>query len=166
VDLGENRDSPVESKASKGARIGQAQAAQLTMEAIRGRVREVLTIAEQRGLLADRRLRRMRISLLRKELSADWRPNGSDVQKSSRAMCLKTWRRGPGSNRRIKVLQTSPLPLGYRALAGMPFVRVRPTLNPAQPSSGATDTDWSGRRDLNSRPSPWQGDALPLSYSR
>ena len=25
------------------------------------------------------------------------------------------WRRGPGSNRRIKVLQTSPLPLGYRA---------------------------------------------------
>src|SRR5579863_10343182 len=27
-------------------------------------------------------------------------------------------------------------------------------------------TVWSGRRDLNSRPSPWQGDALPLSYSR
>ena len=26
--------------------------------------------------------------------------------------------------------------------------------------------EWSGRRDLNSRPSPWQGDALPLSYSR
>src|ERR1700729_1679930 len=28
------------------------------------------------------------------------------------------------------------------------------------------DAEWSGRRDLNSRPSPWQGDALPLSYSR
>ena len=28
------------------------------------------------------------------------------------------------------------------------------------------DRIWSGRRDLNSRPSPWQGDALPLSYSR
>ena len=28
----------------------------------------------------------------------------------------KTWRRGSESNRRIKVLQTSPLPLGYRAL--------------------------------------------------
>ena len=28
----------------------------------------------------------------------------------------KNWRRGSGSNRRIKVLQTSPLPLGYRAL--------------------------------------------------
>ena len=27
----------------------------------------------------------------------------------------KNWRRGSGSNRRIKVLQTSPLPLGYRA---------------------------------------------------
>ena len=27
-------------------------------------------------------------------------------------------------------------------------------------------TNWSGKRDLNSRPSPWQGDALPLSYSR
>src|SRR5262249_36935277 len=24
----------------------------------------------------------------------------------------------------------------------------------------------SGKRDLNPRPSPWQGDALPLSYSR
>ena len=29
---------------------------------------------------------------------------------------LKDWRRGSESNRRIKVLQTSPLPLGYRAL--------------------------------------------------
>ena len=25
---------------------------------------------------------------------------------------------------------------------------------------------WSGRRDSNPRPSPWQGDALPLSYAR
>src|SRR3989304_468173 len=25
---------------------------------------------------------------------------------------------------------------------------------------------WSGKRDLTPRPSPWQGDALPLSYSR
>ena len=30
------------------------------------------------------------------------------------------WRRGSESNRRIKVLQTSPLPLGYRA----PFLAV------------------------------------------
>jgi hypothetical protein len=27
-------------------------------------------------------------------------------------------------------------------------------------------TMWSGRRDSNSRPSPWQGDALPLSHFR
>src|SRR6185436_10566668 len=26
--------------------------------------------------------------------------------------------------------------------------------------------DWSGKRDLNPRPRPWQGRALPLSYSR
>ena len=26
--------------------------------------------------------------------------------------------------------------------------------------------NWSGRRDSNSRRSPWQGDALPLSHSR
>ena len=25
---------------------------------------------------------------------------------------------------------------------------------------------WSGKRDSNSRPSPWQGDALPLSHFR
>ena len=43
----------------------------------------------------------------------------------------------------IKVLQTSALPLGYVA-----------------------SLKWSGKRDSNSRPSPWQGDALPLSYSR
>jgi hypothetical protein len=33
----------------------------------------------------------------------------------------RSWRRGPGSNRRIKVLQTSPLPLGYRASQGLRF---------------------------------------------
>jgi hypothetical protein len=27
-------------------------------------------------------------------------------------------------------------------------------------------TDWSGRRDSNPRPRPWQGRALPLSYAR
>ena len=31
---------------------------------------------------------------------------------------------------------------------------------------GVSDENWSGKRDLNPRPSPWQGDALPLSYSR
>src|SRR5262249_12144821 len=38
------------------------------------------------------------------------RPRGPSV------LICKRWRRGSESNRRIKVLQTSPLPLGYRAL--------------------------------------------------
>jgi hypothetical protein len=76
----------------------------------------------------------------------------------------RNWRRGPGSNRRIKVLQTSPLPLGYRALAGQPNCCGSP-LHRSQ-SGRRRRVKWSGRRDLNSRPSPWQGDALPLSYSR
>ena len=42
----------------------------------------------------------------------------------------------------IKVLQTSALPLGYAAII------------------------LSGRRDSNPRPSPWQGDILPLNYFR
>ena len=37
--------------------------------------------------------------------------------------------------------------------------------DPSQPG-WRRRAEWSGRRDLNSRPSPWQGDALPLSYSR
>src|ERR1700691_6045066 len=40
----------------------------------------------------------------------------------------------------------------------------RPLSRTRHPGRGGAD--WSGRRDLNSRPSPWQGDALPLSYSR
>lgn len=75
------------------------------------------------------------------------------------------WRRGPGSNRRIKVLQTSPLPLGYRALAGLLGKPMR-SLQVIVANPEIRRMTWSGRRDLNSRPSPWQGDALPLSYSR
>ena len=32
--------------------------------------------------------------------------------------------------------------------------------------TGAERADWSGRRDSNPRPQPWQGCALPLSYTR
>ena len=49
----------------------------------------------------------------------------------------------PGFEPGIKDLQSSALPLGYVALI-----------------------KWSGRRDSNPRPSPWQGDALPLSHFR
>ena len=55
----------------------------------------------------------------------------------------------------IKVLQTSALPLGYGAV-----------LNKRRKSEFASFVRWSGRRDSNSRRSPWQGDALPLSHSR
>ena len=34
------------------------------------------------------------------------------------------------------------------------------------PQQQPFDSVWSGKRDSNSRPPPWQGDALPLSYFR
>lgn len=43
-----------------------------------------------------------------------------------------------------KELQTAALPLGYVAMTW----------------------HWSGRRDLNPRPPPWQGGVLPLNYFR
>src|SRR3954454_2774031 len=33
-------------------------------------------------------------------------------------------------------------------------------------NGGESLADWSGRRDSNPRPQPWQGYALPLSYAR
>src|SRR5690242_21381554 len=53
----------------------------------------------------------------------------------------------------IEVLQTSALPLGYRATE-------------KTPAQGEGWKLWSGRRDLNPRLRPWQGRTLPLSYSR
>ena len=76
----------------------------------------------------------------------------------------KDWRRGSESNRRIKVLQTSPLPLGYRA----PLHRVAFRAKKVHERDAAARLKifWSGRRDLNPRLRPWQGRTLPLSYSR
>ena len=42
---------------------------------------------------------------------------------TQRCLALFCWRRGAGSNRRIKVLQTSALPLGYRADCGIGITR-------------------------------------------
>ena len=42
------------------------------------------------------------------------------------------WRRGAGSNRRIKVLQTSALPLGYRANARTRFPIIRSSISATQ----------------------------------
>ena len=53
------------------------------------------------------------------------------------------WRRRPDSDRRIKVLQTFALPLGYGAMREKSLKK------------------WSGRRGSDSRPQPWQGCALP-----
>ena len=53
---------------------------------------------------------------------AHWRrqrPTAAIALAQENLIRIGVWRRGPGSNRRIKVLQTSPLPLGYRALAGL-----------------------------------------------
>ncbi len=64
----------------------------------------------------------------------------------SRTQGVTEWRRGWESNPRIKVLQTSALPLGYRAAVLEAF---RPPVA------------WSGRRDSNPRHRPWQGRTLP-----
>jgi hypothetical protein len=66
----------------------------------------------------------------------------------------------PGLEPGIRVLQTLALPLGHLA----PFCLSQSTQ--LQRMLRSLDDNWSGRRDLNPRPSPWQGDALPLSYFR
>ena len=79
------------------------------------------------------------------------------------------WRRRPDSNRRIRVLQTPPLDhLGTSPeLLGCPS-RIRTSVHGSKvrcPTTRRRGKDprreWSGRRDSNPRPSPWQGDALP-----
>src|SRR3712207_340567 len=83
-------------------------------------------------------------------------------------------RRRSESNRRIKVLQTSALPLGYAAggedeggrrkdEVKKQAVKTSPCV--LHPSAFILATE-SGRRDLNPRLRPWQGRTLPLSYSR
>jgi hypothetical protein len=52
----------------------------------------------------------MKINWTAKELQKVWSIKKPSILKGKR------WRRGWESNPRIKVLQTSPLPLGYRAL--------------------------------------------------
>ena len=70
-------------------------------------------------------------------------------------------------NRGIKVLQTSALPLGYGAgnkkTQNAFVIYLYKYLGANMPPKYFF---WSGRRDSNSRRSPWQGDALPLSHSR
>lgn len=68
-------------------------------------------------------------------------------------------------NRRIKVLQTSPLATWVRRLKS-PGLDARDrglakdAIQALIPDT-LTPAFWSGRRDSNSRPQPWQGCALP-----
>src|SRR3989337_826949 len=98
------------------------------------------------------------------------------------------WRRRPDSNRLIEGLETSPLttwvrrpdvPAGVPALkllagprgfeprftdpksAVLPLDEGPAGMACARPVYVPGGREWSGRRDSNPRPSPWQGDALP-----
>ncbi len=62
----------------------------------------------------------------------------------------------PGFEPGVKALQASALPLGHVAiLASSCLDKNWPVSRPV------LDRQWSGQRDSNPRPSPWQGDALP-----
>ena len=74
------------------------------------------------------------------------------MRSAGRRRALGSVRRGgleatTGFEPVIRVLQTPALPLGH--VAGW-----------------TVEMCWSGRRDSNPRPSPWQGDALPLRHFR
>ena len=89
------------------------------------------------------------------------------------AFTIKKWCRGPESNR-----YGDHSPRDFKSLA---------SASSATPAKSGGDTqnrtgdkgfadlcltawlcrlNWSGKRDSNSRPPPWQGGALPLSYFR
>ena len=58
----------------------------------------------------------------------------------------------PGFEPGVKDLQSSALPLGHVALLKEPIVNTK---------TGSAKSRWSGQRDSNPRPQPWQGCALP-----
>ena len=56
----------------------------------------------------------------------------------------------------MRVLQTLALPLGHDAICSYYKMRIADLQSSFQ----------SGRWDSNPRPSPWQGDVLPLNHAR
>ena len=68
----------------------------------------------------------------------------------------------PFGPRRGTVFVSDPL------LRGARFLKLAPLINETLASQRLLTKarNWSGRRDSNSRPQPWQGCALPLSYAR
>jgi hypothetical protein len=66
----------------------------------------------------------------------------------------------------IAVLQTAAFPLGYVAwLISILDLRYKPVTKQPKIWNYRLKIE-SGRWDSNPRPSPWQGDALPLSHAR
>ena len=61
----------------------------------------------------------------------------------------------PGFEPGVKALQASALPLGHVAILASCLIKSWLIAQPAHLRQ------WSGQRDSNPRPSPWQGDALP-----
>ena len=61
----------------------------------------------------------------------------------------------PGFEPGVKALQASALPLGHVAILASCLLKSWSRNRPAHLRQ------WSGQRDSNPRPSPWQGDALP-----
>src|SRR5690242_6462603 len=81
-------------------------------------------------------------------------------------------RKSPPFNRLRKVnsLGKFPVDAAYyantRSIASWFPADRRRTRNAARKPDGGFFGVWSGRRDSNPRPRPWQGRALPLSYTR
>src|SRR5207248_482518 len=81
-------------------------------------------------------------------------------------LCLTTWLRRPeGNDKDAETRRWGDAGKCIIVNAVRP-PRLRVTPSPRLSFAFKIGNRWSGRRDLNSRPSPWQGDALPLSYSR
>ena len=77
----------------------------------------------------------------------------SSTELTARVFWTPVWLEAAlGFEPRIEDLQSSAFPLGYAASNYNNLI--------------ISLEQWSGKRDLNPRPSPWQGDALPLSYFR
>jgi hypothetical protein len=82
------------------------------------------------------------------------------MNKGFADLCLTTWLRRPNHSSASIIRQNkAALPNQSSSAPLKPFALSAPVLAPDSKL-------WSGRRDLNSRLSPWQGDTLPLSYSR
>src|SRR6266550_6906573 len=91
------------------------------------------------------------------------------MNKGFADLCLTTWLRRHSSRIKDKggrMKSFQPFGLQFSAEPRFSGCNTENRKLKTGSSSFRPHQDWSGRRDLNSRPSPWQGDALPLSYSR